>query len=71
MEVAVTEVKLLEGGDDLFALAPLGAKDGLDNGVGLDDVEGAVDFYFVGTNVKVFFFEEGLKAHGSVWWLPM
>ena len=61
MKVAVTEVELLQGGDDLFAFASLGAKDGFDDDVSLDDVKSAVDLYVVGPNIEVLFFEEGLK----------
>ena len=71
VEVAVQEVKALQGVDDLLAFAALAAVDGFDDYIGGDDVAvtggGAGDF--VGADVEVLFSEEGGEDHCLVcWW---
>jgi hypothetical protein len=65
VEVAVQEVKALQGADDLLAFAALAAVDGFDDYIGGDDVAvtggGAGDF--VGADVEVLFSEEGGEGH--------
>jgi hypothetical protein len=65
VEVAVQEVKALQGVDDLLAFAALAAVDGFDDYIGGDDVAvtggGAGDF--VGADVEVLFSEEGGEGH--------
>lgn len=70
VEIAVQEIKALQGVDDLFALAALGAVDCFDDHIGGDDVavagDGAVDF--VGADVEVLFSEESGEGHGLCGW---
>jgi hypothetical protein len=65
VEVAVQEVKALEGIDDLFTFAALAAVDGFDDYISGDDVAvagcGAGDF--VGADVEVLFSEESGEGH--------
>ena len=68
VEVAVQEIKALQGINDLFAFAALAAVDGFNDHIGGDDVAvaggGAGDF--VGADVEVLFSEEGSEGHGLV-----
>ena len=68
MEVTIQEIKTLQGADDLFAFAALGAVNGFNNYVGGDDVaiagDGADDL--VSANLEVFFSEKSGEAHGLV-----
>ena len=65
VEIAVQEIKALQGVDDLLALAALGAVDCFDDHIGGDDVavagNRAVDF--VGADVEVLFSEESGEGH--------
>jgi len=65
VEIAVQEVKALQGVDDLLAFAALAAVDGFDDYIGGDDVTvtgcGAGDF--VGADVEVLFSKEGGEGH--------
>jgi len=68
VEITIQEIKTLQGADDLFAFAALGAVNGFNNHVGGDDVAIAGDEAddLVSMNLEVFFSKESGEAHGLV-----